>query len=487
MLIIPLSKKINWQHPPWATISIILVCVFVYFVLQRNDTRAYTDARAYYVDSGLAQIELPAYLDYLGQPPVSIPDEGGIQAEQAQALLSQMERDTTFLTLLESGRIIGPSDPGYREWRDMRAAYEAGKAQCLFYAYGFSPARFKAVTLLTAMFLHASAMHVIGNMIFLWLVGSILEATCGRVVYISLYVATGIGAGLFFWLIHMDSTVPGIGASGAISGMMGAFAWLYGKAKIRVFYSLGFVFGTLNIRGFILFLLWIGNEIVGFYLGSTPNVGYAAHIGGLISGAAGAVGLQKFSGRVDTSLFTDPADHRIQTLLARAVEKLGQLETDQARELLNEVLSMDPGNLRAHAHLFALDKQTPGAAFHRTTEAYLTVLMADPAHYPEACEVFAAYHKTAGSIRLNTRTLIRMSFVLCDAGRPGMAGKLISGLAKKDLTLPGLPQALFRVARAFGENGQPGNARKCRQFLCRYFPDSSEALQLAALSKSGKK
>ena len=119
------------------------------------------------------------------------------------------------------------------------------RSQLTSLQYGFIPNQKSLLTSFTYMFMHGSTGHLLGNMIFLWIVGCMLEMGLGRLQYTVLYIIGGLFAVWLFWLIYMNSTIPLVGASGAIAGLMGAFAMLFGKRRVKIFFSLGFYFNYL--------------------------------------------------------------------------------------------------------------------------------------------------------------------------------------------------------------------------------------------------
>lgn len=139
------------------------------------------------------------------------------------------------------------------------------------------------LTLLTSMFLHGGWMHLIGNMLFLWVVGDNVEDSLGHVRYVAFYILCGIGAALAHAISDPYSPVPMIGASGAISGVIGAYLVLHPRASIQ----------TLVIRfivplpAYVVLGLWAGLQAVNAVssLGAAGGVAWWAHVGGLIVGA----------------------------------------------------------------------------------------------------------------------------------------------------------------------------------------------------------
>jgi len=147
------------------------------------------------------------------------------------------------------------------------------------------------ITILTAMFMHGSWSHIIGNMIFLWAFAPEIEDAMGRGRYLVFYLLGGLVAMLAQVLADPHSTVPNLGASGAIAAVMGAFIVTYPRDKIRTLLFI-FVFARIRfIPAALLIGFWFLTQL--FHAGAvahvqTGGVAYLAHIGGFIFGAATA-------------------------------------------------------------------------------------------------------------------------------------------------------------------------------------------------------
>jgi membrane associated rhomboid family serine protease len=142
------------------------------------------------------------------------------------------------------------------------------------------------ISIITSMFLHGGWMHLIGNMTYLYIFGDNVEETLGKTKFIIFYLLTGGFAALSQSMLDTDSTIPMIGASGAIAGVLGAYLVLFPKAKIKVFFWFIIFFKVFKIRAFIVLGGWIFIQFLSFS-GNDLNSGgvaYAAHIGGFISG-----------------------------------------------------------------------------------------------------------------------------------------------------------------------------------------------------------
>jgi membrane associated rhomboid family serine protease len=143
------------------------------------------------------------------------------------------------------------------------------------------------VTLVTSMFLHGGWGHLGGNMLFLWVFGDNIEHRVGHVRFVVFYLACGLLAGLAHILFNSDSVIPTVGASGAISGILGGYLLLFPRNRVYVL-TYG---GVATVPAVLMLGLWIVMQFVSQIgeLGATANSGgvaYLAHIGGFVAGLA---------------------------------------------------------------------------------------------------------------------------------------------------------------------------------------------------------
>ena len=149
---------------------------------------------------------------------------------------------------------------------------------------GHAPFEVAFLPLLTSMFLHSGIMHIAGNMLFLWIFGDNVEDFYGHFTYSVFYLVCGIGSGLLHVLFNLNSAVPALGASGAISGVMGAYALLYPRSRIL---TLVFIF-LVPIPAVIILGYWFILQFLSAFssLGAVASGGVAwwAHVGGFLLG-----------------------------------------------------------------------------------------------------------------------------------------------------------------------------------------------------------
>ena len=145
-----------------------------------------------------------------------------------------------------------------------------------------------ALASITSTFIHADFIHLAGNMLFLWVFGRRVEDACGPWRYLAFYLLAGLSADLLSTLIRYKEDIPGIGASGAVAGLLGAYLILFPGGRIRAFLLLGFVPTFPRIRALWFLLYWLVIQIIPaalVALSDTPySVNYWAHLGGFLGG-----------------------------------------------------------------------------------------------------------------------------------------------------------------------------------------------------------
>ena len=187
----------------------------------------------------------------------------------------------------------------------------AGAAQAFIFEFGVTPCRLTQscpgglsrlivddfphpwATIFTSMFLHGGLLHVGGNMLFLWIFGNNVEDTIGHGRFMLFYLASGVVAAVGQTLVTPTSSVPMIGASGAVSGVLGAYLLLFPHATILTLVMFGFFIKFFRIPALIVLGFWIVLQLLNGYLtysaqvlgrGETGGVAWFAHIGGFLGG-----------------------------------------------------------------------------------------------------------------------------------------------------------------------------------------------------------
>jgi len=280
------------------------------------------------------------------------------------------------------------------------------------FRYGFRPAAPAVATLFSAMFLHAGFLHLFGNMLFLWIYGDNVEKRMGHLSYLFWYLATGVAATLFHTLFAPESPLPLIGASGAISGVLGFYFLWFPRNSVRLL----FVFFPFFMNVFmvpariVLGLYLLADNLLPFLItrGAGGGVAHGAHIGGFLAGlvVAWVMDRRGVTGRPPeyraVSAAAESGETPAQSLaraiaggdLATAAQAYFALSPDQTRRVLQPEDSLTLADwLQQNGH--------PNAA--------LTVYRRHLRDYPEGPGAAEA-HVGAGSVQLDSPSLATSAY-----------------------------------------------------------------------------
>lgn len=245
-----------------------------------------------------------------------VPNPPGFKAWVTWALIAVNILVYTLITLPLSSVVVDPGDPMLREYldvlvgrgltsRDLDAVVQQISAYDLFlFSHGYKPGAPSVVDLFSAMFLHAGFMHLAGNMLFLWIYGDNVEHRLGRVGYLIVYLATGVLATLAFGAFAGRSMVPLVGASGAISGVLGLYFVLFPRNRVKVFIAFfPFIMNVVLVPARIVLGIYvIIDNLLPFVVGaSSGGVAYGAHLGGFLGGFAVALAGEQMGWRLTSS------------------------------------------------------------------------------------------------------------------------------------------------------------------------------------------
>jgi len=193
LLIIPLHRRPTWENFPLVTAVLILINVFVFAALQSRDDKAYAQAVEFYTSTGLPNFESHAYEDWLRAHNKSAKVAGFAKLMPAQQVLV-IESDADFLKALDNDLVITPQQKNYQYWKDNRTKFEAMRDAAFTQRHMMLYAHFEPDRIFTAMFMHGGMEHLIGNMVFLALLGLLVEGALGSGWFLALYLLGGIGA-----------------------------------------------------------------------------------------------------------------------------------------------------------------------------------------------------------------------------------------------------------------------------------------------------
>ena len=373
MLIIPAENAVNWKRPPWVTLGLMFTCLLVFLFYQGGDSRKLEQAVDTYVDSGLPLLEGPAYEDYL-QRKIRFEgeDELVFELQRFQKLRAEDEdfwlavsllMDREFYQYLLQNRDVIWAPVDRVHWLEQRTLIEETYIQRLSaQQFGLIPAQLSLYTLVTYQFLHGGWGHIVGNLVFLFLLGFTVEKALGPGRFLLAYLVCGALSGVVFTVFSLGSYIPLVGASGSISGLMGMYVAIYGLQKIRFFYFLGVYFNYFRAPALAILPVWLGKEIYDYWFAGATGVAYMAHAGGLLAGAGLVWLLGKSWLQVREEFFEpekDEQDDRFTTSYAQAMASLGRMDFDLARRQFEALREHYPDRPILLEHLYNLAKLRP--------------------------------------------------------------------------------------------------------------------------------
>ncbi len=463
MLIIPLDRAFDWRHPPLITLLLLAANVLVFLFTQLDDPQEAITAAETYVHSGLAEIEVPYYRRYLKlYAPQKLTDELNDAADDWPGWMWLVQTDEGFQARLAEGRVIAPSSSRYMEWQRKRAAFTPSYEAITFVHYGLRTAQPSAETLFTHMFLHAGVWHLLGNALFLVAVGFLVEATLTRTVFLASYLLAGLGSAAFNLWFDPPSLVPGIGASGAIAGLMGMYAVLYGLRRIRFFYFVGVYFDYVRLPAIILLPAWIANELLQMWLYPDSNINYMAHLGGLVTGALIGLATRHLAVGYDMShIEQEDAERVFEQSLNAARALCDRFEYRLALPELRRLYRERPDHpvlLQLYHEAARIDLASD--AYHESVNGFLQAHRQNPVFYDQQVGVYRDYLARARpGPRLQAESLLAVLPALLAADQLEDAARLVTALAKRPRPDPRLPAFARALAKSLEAHGDQERAR----------------------------
>jgi len=306
---------------------------------------------------------------------------------------------------------------------ELEKGLESLKTNRPFYKWGCVPKNWNPLTAVTCIFLHGGWMHLIGNMLFLWLVGCNMEDRWGPWFFGAFYMAGGFAASSAHTLVELSSDIPTIGASGAVAAVMGAFLIRYWKTKIRFFYLfwsfIYFIKGTFKVPAYVVLPFWFLKELFWGTSGVNTGVAHWAHIGGFAFGAAG--GLILWLSGIEEKYFVpkyslDGEEHEVPEEYVRAREALAEGNREEAKKKFILTASRHNGYLPALLNLNKIyAEERNKQELIKTTESIIRKsLSTNEPHI--AVENFQRMIKTFPDASLSPPSQFRMASILTSSG-----------------------------------------------------------------------
>ncbi len=480
MLIVPLHRRPSWATAPWVTLALILANVVVFFGLQSGDDAAFERAGDYYRSSGLASVEVPAIAAYLrgsGKPQVAEYLETAAEPERSALALGVTARDPELAARIRDARLIEPGHAEHAYWVERRAQLANLLGAMFTNSHLLRYDAPRAMALLSSAFLHADFEHLLGNMVFLLLLGLLVEAALGGTLFLLLYLLAAVGASAFSLLLNHGQPSGLLGASGAIAGLMGAFCVLWGVRRVRIFYWMFVVFGHARVVALWLLPVWLGWELLNWARNDGVGVAFDAHAGGIISGALAALAIRAARLERRDYLDSESSEDRRTALQADVRRALGLLDFGRAREHAAQLLLIASGDPAAHELSYRAWRGMPQlAALHDSARWLLLDLRRGGRTPEEHVALFNDYMEaTLRKPRLSASELLTLARRWIAARQLPAAERLMTQMAQRQPGMQGLPEAFFDLWLALRIGADGSDAKRVAAIIERLFPGSAQA------------
>ena len=401
MLILPMERTFNIRRPPIVTFLLVIVNFVIFLSTSGKDDRTLVAAVADYEEQQILETELPLFGEYLVQEATGPEQWRNIESVEE---LGEYERFYLVVQLLVDDNYSQYLEDNWDLWtfeeidalERKQEIVDEYIPRLIIYRFGFVPAEFSVLTMFSSQFLHGGWGHLLGNMVILLLIGLTVEQLLGSFNYTVFYLLSGAVGAIVYGLVHFGSSMPVVGASGAISGLMGMYVAAYGIRKIRFFYWIGFYFNYAKLPALMMLPVWVGKEAFDFFFTET-NVAYTAHAGGLVAGA-GLVLLGKSSfAKIDTEIIENRDEaNEYREDLEHALKLVDRADFEAAKQALSRMLERYPGDHRVLFQFVQLAKARPGKKlYHVATYNYLNNVLATGSIDKDALSVIRDYWKIA--------------------------------------------------------------------------------------------
>jgi membrane associated rhomboid family serine protease len=459
-MIIPYGhEQTSVRRLPWVTFTLMGLCVLLF--VGTNLTGGAEDAQVEAYDRLYEVFEYLAEHPYLELSPRL--------DELLRDKLADEEYDLMVSQLAAMKEFTQEAAPSERQIRSEQKRLDELVEQVLdslgkvrdspLFRWGLVPAQMRVETLLSYQFLHGGWMHLIGNLLFLFLAGPFIEDVWGRPLFGGFYLFAGVISGLMYAVHYPDMDGPLIGASGAVAGLMGAFLVRYWNTKIKFFYWFFIFFrGTFLAPAWLMLPLWFAREL--FFAQAwdviSPSAGgggiaHWAHVWGFVFGLAVAGGLKYY--RVEERYIHQAIESKItlvdNTAVEQALEASSQGRVDEGFARLRKELKEHPTNLDAAMALWNLSLPRGEAA---SAAPHMVRMIRHSLRTDEPSLVLNHWHElldAAPDITVDAPLAAGVGEVLHEHGRSEDLATTLD-LATRHLTPETAPGVLSRLARLAG-------------------------------------
>lgn len=266
---------------PWVCFTIFALNLVAFIFVGLEATR---------IDQELGKKSMAIYEYWKQHPYLDMPPEFlevGVDADKQKDIALYVEAVQTQLP----ANVANKRSFEQRKLNELIESFLDTRSDDPLQSWGFVPARFSIISMFKSFFMHGGLAHLIGNFFIFFLLAPFIEDVFGRPMFAAFYLLSGVAGALAQMAVFHNSTIPVIGASGAIAGLMGAFLVRFVRTKIRFFFWIFPIFtGTFRVPAWVMLPLWFGDQLLLANLtDQSSGVAYWSHVGGFVFGVLGAL------------------------------------------------------------------------------------------------------------------------------------------------------------------------------------------------------
>ena len=462
LLFFPIGHEKAIQRLPLVTIGIMVISVLSLFI-----------TTPIIMSQGRAITELWREKWEIEQK--YIPDHGGL------TVVSSRKNYEGFVDKIRAGEIIAKDSEDYETWERLDSKYEKKSSRTIFHLLGFIPAKYyRAHTFVTTIFVHGGVLHLVGNMWFLWLLGCNIEDVWGRRNFLLFFLGAGVVASCIHGLVNFGSGIPAIGASGAISGVMGAFMIRNYKTKIRYFYFVWLIvrpiWGTFLLPAWVALGLYFLMDLLSGFMtfGHATGTAYWAHVGGFLAGIAAAAAL-KATGieekYIKPKLEEEIEAVKISPLMELAFKEREKGNFEKASLLLQQLISQQPENVDAYRELVNIYAALGNHADAARAFAKIVQISLKKGEEKAALATYKEMKLAEMTSALEPPEIFALAGALYKKNRISEPLEMWQQLIKQFPNSPITPKAVLKCGTIFRDLGRDEMAMSAFQYLLSKYPD----------------
>lgn len=454
MIIVPTEKQLDWRHAPIMLCVIVFINILVFFLYQSGDQRKLHTALDAYSTSEYFEREWPLFQNYLEDHKETqlfdqLREEYDHEA-YPQVMMTLLMRDDFYQYLRKNARqLFEPSF--YDHWDIERERIQKIINSVSSAAFGLRADKLHPFDFISYQFLHGGIMHLLGNMFFLVVCGFAVEAAVGHWRFLLFYLLAGVGGGAAQVFMHMDSSTPLVGASGAISGVMAMYLALFRLKKIEFFYWLFFLVGYFRAPALMILPFYVGKELFSYFEDTESNVAFMAHTGGFIAGAL-LIGATWLVNRkllntdyIDNDQVGDPQQQK----MAEIYKAIEQFQFDRALKLVDALIATEGESFNLLLIRYNLLRLNRGEAFERAAIKLLCLPSLMPAELKTLDGIWRSNPEVHNA--LDEQQLLKLGLQFANHACAESAEAIYEQLRERGCRDSSLPVLAAKLAKAYQE------------------------------------